>query len=133
MSKALLNFLTVGFFLMLAFSVISGDCTLKTGCGPTCSEHYLEGPSRCIVTTGASGPVLYTYYECECCKCAATKILNVNNCNIHKCDERCALEAELYGPSECREFYDENGKYVHKCYCCDREKKNLTAGTFAVA
>ncbi|KAI3943886.1 hypothetical protein MKW92_020937 [Papaver armeniacum] len=69
----------------------------------------------------------FSFYECECCKCVAKIALDTNSCNNpHNCVEACFL-SDYNGPSECREFYDGSGKYVHKCYCCS-EKENLTSG-----
>ncbi|KAI3880543.1 hypothetical protein MKX03_008807 [Papaver bracteatum] len=153
MSKAHLNFLSLGFLLVLAFSEIRyacsadnicvgkkkipvrNDCFHDAGCGALCRQHNFKGPSRCIETI--IGISHYSSYECECCKCAAKISLMVNSCNNpHVCVERCILEAGesgLYGPSECREFYDESGKYVHKCYCCDEGKKLPAGDSVAVA
>ncbi|RZC71817.1 hypothetical protein C5167_034942 [Papaver somniferum] len=141
MSKAHLNFLLLGFFLILGFSEIScipedtrigrkkipvrNDCTPENGCDRTCREHNLQGPSECIVTI--SGLSQYTSYECECCKCVATKFVNVHICNPQICVERCVLEAGVNGPSECRDVYVGSRTYIHECYCCD-DKAKLTAG-----
>ncbi|KAI3868811.1 hypothetical protein MKX03_007799 [Papaver bracteatum] len=137
MAKGHLSFLSFGFFLVLVFSEMSEenacvgkkdirvyqDCRLKNVCGPKCRDEYPEGLQRCIV---GHKPYWGDFYKCECCKCVDKIAVDTNSCNNpQNCVEECIKQANLYGPSECKEYYDGSGKYVHKCYCCERE--SLTA------
>ncbi|KAI3844152.1 hypothetical protein MKW92_032046 [Papaver armeniacum] len=139
MAKAYLSLLLLGFFsvLMASSEEISekGSCTsftyvrvkncetTKNSCDETCRARGYKGPGRCTAVTYENLRV----YDCECCACKPKIAVDTNSCkNPHNCVEACIVQANLYGPSECKEGYDESGKYVHKCYCCERQ--DLTVG-----
>ncbi|KAI3862444.1 hypothetical protein MKW92_052279 [Papaver armeniacum] len=128
MAKAYLTLLLLGFILVLAssneISLAFLNCeTTKNSCDETCRARGYKGPGRCTAVTYE----VLRVYDCECCACKPKIAVDTNSCkNPHNCVEACIVQANLYGPSECKEGYDESGKYVHKCYCCERQ--DLTVG-----